>query len=76
MIKRLDPVTFIGIMIIGIPLLAAGIVACTGVGRVPTVSDPEAKAFIVGDVRLEEVHPKPGITCFVYLTYGVSCIKD
>lgn len=76
MLKRLDPVTFIGIMIIGIPLTAAGVVSCTGVGRTPAVEDPGAKTFTVGHTTLEEVHPKPGVTCFVYHTYGISCIKD
>ena len=76
MLKRIDPFTLIGIFIIGIPLLAATLTACAGVGQVPTVPDPEAKVFVAGQVQIREIHPKPGVTCFVYKTYGISCIKD
>jgi hypothetical protein len=76
MLKRLDPVTFVGIMILAIPFIAAGIVSCTGAGQHSTVDDPGARTLSVGHTTLEEVHPKPGVTCFVYHGYGISCIKD
>jgi len=74
--KRIDPFVLIGIFIIGMPLLAAVLTACTGVGQVPTVPDPEAKTFITGQIEIREIHPKSGVTCFVYKTYGISCLKD
>ena len=74
--KRIDPFIFIGIFVIGMPLLAATITACTEAGQVPTVPDPEAKTYYSGDIRLKEIHPKPGVTCFVYSTHGISCLKD
>ena len=38
--------------------------------------DPAAVTHYVGGYYLHEVHPTPGVTCFVYATYGVSCIKE
>lgn len=76
MLKRLDPVTFVGIMILTIPFVAATIVSCTGGFKTNEVDDPAAREFVIGHTALEEVHPKPGVTCFVYHTYGISCIKD
>ena len=40
------------------------------------VSNPDNKWIKVDGITVHEVHPKPGITCFVVYNNGISCIKD
>ena len=75
MIKRLDPFILIGFLIIGIPLLAATITACV-TSTQEEVDDPTGGFYKVDGITVHEIHPKPGITCFVVYNNGISCIKD
>ena len=75
MITRLDPFILIGFLIIGIPLLGATIVACSK-PETTEVANPENKWIKVDGMQVHEIHPKPGITCFVVYNNGISCIKD
>ncbi len=38
--------------------------------------DPSAVTHYVSGYYIHEVHPKPGVTCFVFRTEGISCIKE
>ena len=40
------------------------------------MEDPNAVTHYVGGYYIDEVHPKPGVTCFVFRTEGISCIKE
>lgn len=37
--------------------------------------DPNAVTHYVGGYYIHEVHPKPGVTCFMYNS-SISCLKD
>lgn len=60
MLKRLDAVDMVAALMIG--LVVFGILA--------------GAFFSRPDPVLRQVHPKPGITCFIYSGYGISCLKD
>jgi hypothetical protein len=30
----------------------------------------------VDGMQVHEIHPKPGVTCFVVYNNGISCLKD
>ena len=60
MLKRFDAVDMVAMLMIG--LVVVGIL----VGAFFSPQDPV----------LRQVHPKPGITCFIYSGYSISCLKD
>ena len=66
----------LGLLILAV--LAFTLRSCADKATVPIKDheDADAVTHYVGGYYLREVHPKPGVTCFVYATYGVSCIKE
>ena len=64
--------------VVAILIIAVGLRSCGDRAATPVKEqvDPDAVTHYVGGYYLHEVHPKPGVTCFVYTTYGVSCIKE
>lgn len=40
------------------------------------VANPENKWIKVDGMQVHEIHPKPGVTCFVVYNNGISCLKD
>lgn len=40
------------------------------------VSNPDNKWIKVDGMQVHEIHPKPGVTCFVVYNNGISCLKD
>ncbi len=38
--------------------------------------DSDAITHYIGGYYIHEVHPKPGVTCFVSSSNGISCLKD
>ena len=40
------------------------------------LEDPNAVTHYVGGHYVDEVHPKPGVTCFIVYSNSISCIKD
>jgi hypothetical protein len=74
MLNRINPVALSCILIIALPIIGSVIVGCVTTAR--EVPDPGAGWIRVGEVSLQEVHPKPGVVCWVYPTHGISCIKE
>ena len=60
MLKRLD----------GVDLVAGLMIGLTAIGILIGIYFP------MESPALREIHPKPGITCFVVYNNGISCIKD
>lgn len=60
MLKRLD----------GVDLVAGLMIGLTAIGILIGIYFP------MESPALKEIHPKPGITCFVYQGSGLSCLKD
>jgi hypothetical protein len=61
------------IMLMG---LLAVIAASIGSYRTKEVPDSSSGFYKVDGVNVHEIHPKPGITCFLVFRSGLSCIKD
>ena len=40
------------------------------------VANPENKWIKVDGMHVHEIHPKPGVTCYVVYNNGISCLKD
>lgn len=40
------------------------------------VTNPENKWIKVDGMQVHEIHPKPGVTCYVVYNNGISCLKD
>ena len=40
------------------------------------VDDTAGKIYRADGTVIHEIHPKPGVTCFVVYNSGISCIKD
>lgn len=38
--------------------------------------DSDAVTHYIGGYYIHEVHPKPGVTCFLSSSNGISCLKD
>lgn len=65
----------IGLLILLV--LAVTLRSCADKASVPLEErkDPNAVAHYVEGYYIQEVHPKPGVTCFVYQA-DISCVKD
>lgn len=65
-----------GVLILAV--LAVTLRSCGDRAATPPkeVEDPNAATHYVEGYYIDEVHPKPGVTCFIYPTYGISCLKD
>lgn len=66
------------ITVVAVLILAFTLRSCADKATVPIKDheDADAVTHYVGGYYLHEVHPKPGVTCFVYAAYGVSCVKE
>ena len=42
----------------------------------PEVVNPDNKWIKVDGMQVHEIHPRPGVTCFVVYNNGISCIHD
>jgi hypothetical protein len=62
---------FLGLVI----LFGLGISACSSQDTVE-VKDQEAARLSIKGYTVDEIHPKPGVTCFVVYHTGMSCLKD
>lgn len=53
-------------------------VIAAGIGSYLTKEVPDSSSdfYKVDGVNVHEIHPKPGITCFLVFRSGLSCIKD
>jgi hypothetical protein len=71
-------ITFTALAALVALVLGVSLQSCDDKSKAPLKEqvDPAAVTHYVGGYYLHEVHPKPGVTCFVYTTYGVSCIKE
>lgn len=58
-------------------VLAIGLRSCGDKAAVPLKEkeDPNAVTHYVGGYYIHEVHPKPGVTCFMHNS-SISCIKE
>jgi hypothetical protein len=56
----------------------AGAVAASKISQsdTPEVENPDNKWIKVDGMQVHEIHPKPGVTCFVVYNNGISCLKD
>ena len=62
---------FLGLII----LFGLGFSACSNRNSVE-VKDQDAVRLEVKGYGVDEIHPKPGVTCFVVYHTGMSCLKD
>jgi hypothetical protein len=49
--------------------------ACSNSNTTEVVNS-DNKWLKVDETMVHEIHPKPGVTCFVVYNNGISCIKD
>ena len=75
MMKRFDAVDAVAFLILGIMAMGIGLSACYRSSST-MIEDPGYRRVTVGGVVINEVHPKPGVTCFVVHDNGISCFKD
>ena len=62
-------------LILGITTIALFFGACRQ-SDTPEVVNPDNKWIRVDGMQVHEIHPKPGVTCFVVYNNGISCLKD
>lgn len=62
-------------LILGIVSCALIFAACSKPDTTEVVH-PDNKWIKVDGMQVHEVHPKPGVTCFVAYNNGISCLKD
>jgi hypothetical protein len=65
-------------VVVAILITAITLRTCGDRASVPLekLEDPNAVVHYVGGHYLSEVHPKPGVTCFIVYSNSISCIKD
>lgn len=61
-------------LILGITSIALIFAACSQPDTVEVVN-PDSKWLEVDGMQIHEVHPKPGVTCYVAYS-SISCLKD
>ena len=62
-------------LILGITSIALIFAACSKTDTIE-VANPDNKWIKVDGTQVHEIHPKPGVTCFVVYNNGISCLKD
>ena len=60
------------------PVLGVSLRACVDKSEAPLKDheDADAVTHYIGGYYIHEVHPKPGVTCFLSSSNGISCLKD
>ena len=73
-----EMIKFTIVTVVAVFILTVGLRSCGDRAATPLKEqeDPSAVTHYVGGYYINEVHPKPGVTCFVFRTEGISCIKD
>ena len=62
-------------LILGISASALVFAACSS-PDLTEVTNPDNKWIKVDGMQVHEIHPKPGVTCYVVYNNGISCIHD
>lgn len=62
-------------LILGITSIALIFAACSKPDTTE-VANPANKWLKVDGVMVHEIHPQPGVTCYVVYNNGISCLKD
>ena len=62
-------------LILGISAFALLFGACSS-PDLTEVENPDNKWIKVDGMQVHEIHPKPGVTCWVVYNNGISCLKD
>ena len=62
-------------LILGITSIALIFAACSQSDTLE-VANPDNKWIKVDGMQVHEIHPKPGVTCYVVYNNGISCLKD
>jgi hypothetical protein len=62
-------------LILGLAASALIFAACS-TPDLTEVANPDNKWIKVDGMQVHEIHPKPGVTCWVVYNNGISCLKD
>lgn len=73
-----EMIKFTIVTVVVVFILAIGLRSCGDRAATPLKEkeDPNAVTHYIGGYYIHEVHPKPGVTCFVSSSNGISCLKD
>lgn len=75
MFNHFDFFSGISLVVLVMAVFSLIFAACSN-SNATEVMNPNNKWIEVDGMHVHEIHPRPGVTCFVVYNNGISCLKD